>query len=266
MARKQRHTGAFFTGSLFGGMLGAALTLWKTPRSGSELRDSLGGGSSNTATETTTVVTSTGEQRFSNPVLGFIERATAPIVGVKLGKLARDDPHAASAVSSRTSAADARPPGTGPAEFVPREPEHGTATAIRDIPDTAPTGVEPVADEPGRVEAGTANERTTSQAAGWAAGTPSEPVTDGTVDTPAAPGRDAKGDREPAGVTAVNPDEEATHHPEAGSEAPAATAEDLTTPPPEYVDRLEEGRRKEQAAPGEVEVDFPDSPRRDTTN
>lgn len=253
--KKHRHTGAFFTGSLLGGLIGAALTLWKTPRSGAELRRSFGGGTSDNASGTTTVVTtSAGEQRFSNPILGFVERVSAPIVGVKLGKLARDDPHAESTVSARTSAADARPPDSEPAEFVPREPEHGAATAIRNTPDMSPAGVDPVADEPVRVQTGTAGEPANQSAV-----TSSEPAAGRGVEPPASP------DREPTAPAAINPDEEVTHDAEAGSEAPVATTEDLTSPAPEYVDRFEEGRRREQAAPEDIEVDFPDTPRRDTT-
>jgi hypothetical protein len=104
----QRNTGAFIAGSVLGGMIGAAVALWKTPKSGPELRASLTG-------ERTGAVTYRAEggelteRRFANPVLGFVEKATAPIVGVELGKLAKDDPETYTA-PVRASAADARPP------------------------------------------------------------------------------------------------------------------------------------------------------------
>ena len=97
----QRNTGAFIAGSVLGGIVGAVIALWKTPQSGPELRASLSGGNVEPA-----------NRRFSNPVLGFVEKATAPIVGVELGKLAKDDPQAADTAPVRASAADARPPGS----------------------------------------------------------------------------------------------------------------------------------------------------------
>jgi hypothetical protein len=105
----QRHTGAFVAGSVIGGMVGAAVALWKTPKSGSELRASLSGGSRQGAVTYTTASGETPERRFASPVLGFVEKATAPIVGVDLGKLAKDDPTSYSA-PVRGSSADARPP------------------------------------------------------------------------------------------------------------------------------------------------------------
>ncbi len=108
----QRNTGAFIAGSVLGGIAGAAIALWKTPQSGPELRASLSGdgrhGAVTYRTESGGVDAST--RRFSNPVLGFVEKATAPIVGVELGKLAKDDPQSYTA-PVRASSADARPPG-----------------------------------------------------------------------------------------------------------------------------------------------------------
>lgn len=107
----QRNTGAFIAGSVLGGIVGAAVALWKTPQSGPQLRASLSGGERHGAVpyRTQSGDVDTAERRFSNPVLGFVERATAPIVGVELGKLAKDDPQSYTA-PVRVSSADARPP------------------------------------------------------------------------------------------------------------------------------------------------------------
>jgi hypothetical protein len=115
----QRNTGAFIAGGLIGGIVGAAVALWKTPASGAELRASLTGGERPEAVtyRAETVVGEAPERRFSNPVLGFVEKATAPIVGVELGKLAKDHPESYTA-PVRTSAADARPPSTVEEETV----------------------------------------------------------------------------------------------------------------------------------------------------
>lgn len=107
----QRNTGAFVAGSVIGGILGAAVALWKTPKSGPELRAGLTGGERSGAVTYRAGAGETTGRRFSNPVLGFVEKATAPIVGVELGKLAKDDPQAYAA-PVRASAADARPPET----------------------------------------------------------------------------------------------------------------------------------------------------------
>lgn len=112
----QRNTGAFIAGSVIGGLIGAAVTLWTTPKSGAELRGS-GEQSARAAVDAAKASTSgdgTNESnRFSNPVLGFIEKAAAPIVGVDLGKLARDDPESMTTRPVRTSSADAKPPSAG---------------------------------------------------------------------------------------------------------------------------------------------------------
>ncbi len=116
MARSsKRNTGAYILGGVIGGAAGAAVTLWKTPKSGEEMRAALAGGLSSSP-PTTEPGTSIGASppatsgRFSNPVLSFVERAAAPIVGVELGKLAKDDPEATESKPVRSGAADAKPP------------------------------------------------------------------------------------------------------------------------------------------------------------
>lgn len=136
----QRNTGAFIAGSVIGGLIGAAVTLWTTPRSGTELRAGLSGGGGERTTYRAEGGTVTGERRFSNPVLSFVEKAAAPIVGVELGKLAKDDPNAVSATPVRASSADARPPSTltaapqaiGVAGTAPASPYTSPATAQGD--------------------------------------------------------------------------------------------------------------------------------------
>ena len=107
----QRNTGAFIAGSVLGGIIGAAVALWKTPQSGPELRANLSGGERHDAVTYRTGAGDAGttDRRFSNPVLGFVEKAAAPIVGVELGKLAKDDPQSYT-TPVRASSADARPP------------------------------------------------------------------------------------------------------------------------------------------------------------
>lgn len=112
---KQRHNATLVVGSVLGGLAGAAVALWKTPLSGKELRGRLTGAgerasssvtqaatdaagsirartsSSTTADGTPSAVddTATGTSvPRSNPLLGFVERAAAPLVGVKLGHTA----------------------------------------------------------------------------------------------------------------------------------------------------------------------------------
>lgn len=110
----QRNTGAFIIGGVLGGLVGAAVTLWNTPKSGDELRSMLSGGSSGASEEARVDDRREGQPvrsgRFSNPVLSFVEKAAAPLVGVELGKLAKDDPDATRQTPVRASAADAKPP------------------------------------------------------------------------------------------------------------------------------------------------------------
>ncbi len=107
----QRSTGAFVAGSVIGGIVGAAVALWKTPKSGAEWRAGLPGGGA----------TPGDDQRFANPVLGFVEKAAAPIVGVELGKLAKDDPGSLAVAPLRSSPADAKPPAA--TDFPAQHPE-----------------------------------------------------------------------------------------------------------------------------------------------
>ena len=74
----KRHTAAFITGSVIGGVVGAGIALWKTPQSGADLRALLGSASDPNAQQ----------GRLSSPLLGVVETLLAPIVGVELGKTA----------------------------------------------------------------------------------------------------------------------------------------------------------------------------------
>jgi hypothetical protein len=125
----QRSTGAFVAGSVIGGIVAAAAVLWKTPKSGAELRGSLSGERHGAITYRAGEVQAVAEERrFSNPVLSFVEKAAAPIVGVELGKLAKDDPDVMATAPVRTSAADAKPP-TSVTQLLPGAPVAGTAAA-----------------------------------------------------------------------------------------------------------------------------------------
>lgn len=161
----ERHNAAFVVGSVLGGVVGAAVALWKAPQTGEELRHKLtssdtgesrsrrvvstvrtgSGGDSGEAQSdgvgttvrtgsgrvlesarmgsdrllslvkagsarlsrsdsTTSTATSSGSSSttpFSNRVLSFVEKAAAPIVGVKLGQTANGSGPATSESSAR---------------------------------------------------------------------------------------------------------------------------------------------------------------------
>ncbi len=108
----QRHNAAFVVGSVLGGLIGAGAALWKAPQTGAELRSKVTGSinaktsRSSTTTESTesvTVVSSSSGSgaSFSSKVLSFVERATAPIVGVKLGRTANGSGPAAGGTVTR---------------------------------------------------------------------------------------------------------------------------------------------------------------------
>ncbi len=95
---KSRHRGAFVVGSVVGGAVGAITALWKTPQSGEELRRKLGFESqaahrvtaaAKTVGHTAGGVASTAKP-LPNRVLGLVEQAAAPLVGVKLGQTANN--------------------------------------------------------------------------------------------------------------------------------------------------------------------------------
>ncbi|MBA2470574.1 MAG: hypothetical protein H0V37_14305 [Chloroflexia bacterium] len=95
---KSRHRGAFVVGSVMGGAVGAVAALWKTPQSGEELRRKLGFESraahSVTAAARTVGGTAGSVASTAKPlpgrVLGLVEQAAAPLVGVKLGQTANN--------------------------------------------------------------------------------------------------------------------------------------------------------------------------------
>lgn len=222
----QRNTGAFVVGGVIGGLIGAAVTLWKTPKSGSELLSGISANreGSNVVTFRASDDESGRQQRFSNPVLSFVEKAAAPIVGVELGKLAKDDPEAMSARPVRPSSADAK---------LPNPPE-----------------VHPVAGEPVEVPLGSA--------AGDSRPRESEPtgVSTGSPYTSAA--TTGMADRD-----VVNPSEVETHDSEEGSAAHAATTEELTHPTADYTQELDEKLTSEKAA--KTNPEFPDLPSNEDT-
>lgn len=86
MARN-RHNGALVFGALLGGAVGAATALWKTPYSGEELRRMIGLPPSDDGAD---IGVAGKPQTIGDRALAFVEQATAPIVGVNLGKTAND--------------------------------------------------------------------------------------------------------------------------------------------------------------------------------
>lgn len=149
----ERHNAAFVVGSVLGGVVGAAAALWKAPQTGDDLRHRLtsGGGdkarsgrvvsgvrtgsgrvlgsarsgwgrvagTGSTAAETSssgsTTTVSTGQ--FSNRMLSLVEKAAAPIVGVKLGRTANGSGPAASGTPVRITpirSAETTPSATEP--------------------------------------------------------------------------------------------------------------------------------------------------------
>jgi hypothetical protein len=97
MARN-RQNGAFVFGALVGGAAGAMTALWKTPYSGVELRRKLGlPGNTGTTSPAEPIPSASPESaspQESRPLtaraLAFVEYATAPLVGVKLGQTANN--------------------------------------------------------------------------------------------------------------------------------------------------------------------------------
>lgn len=95
---KSRHRGAFVFGSILGGAAGAAAALWKTPQSGEDLRRKLGFESDAARSVTRAAKNAAGPasgavasaKPLSSRVLGMVERAAAPLVGVKLGQTANN--------------------------------------------------------------------------------------------------------------------------------------------------------------------------------
>ncbi len=105
-----RHRGAFVFGSVVGGAVGAVAALWKTPQSGEELRRKLGfesdlaQGVTGAAKRAST--SATGAAHAAKPlpgkVLGLVEQAAAPLVGVKLGHTANDSQPGVTGTASTT--------------------------------------------------------------------------------------------------------------------------------------------------------------------
>jgi len=95
---RQGHNAAFVVGSILGGVAGAAAALWKAPLSGPELRAKVtkvtGGSTASTVTSQPAASSRArsvgGGSSVGGKVLSFVENATAPIVGVKLGQTARE--------------------------------------------------------------------------------------------------------------------------------------------------------------------------------
>jgi hypothetical protein len=139
-----RHTAAFVVGAVLGGLAGAAMTLWKTPQSGAELRAGLSQGvneltgndqHSQRPPLTSPIPGRTTPARLSSRALEYVERAAAPIVGVKLGQTANNsgaEPATPVVVVPETPVAattESVPSETAPVETVPPEAPEGLGHA-----------------------------------------------------------------------------------------------------------------------------------------
>lgn len=132
MAR-QRHNAAFVVGSMLGGIAGAAAALWKAPQSGVELRsqisERIGGFTGSvssrgapSAVGSTESRSTSGSSGVGGKFLSFVENATAPIVGVKLG-------HTAERAPSDTTGSRASDTSAGERVLAPHESTGETSEA-----------------------------------------------------------------------------------------------------------------------------------------
>lgn len=137
-----RHTAAFVVGAVLGGLAGAALTLWKTPQSGAELRAELSQGLNELTGNDQTgrrpplespIPGRTTPERLSSRALEYVERAAAPIVGVKLGQTANNSGAEPAPVAEASvppaATSEAVPSETAPVETVPPEAPAGLGHA-----------------------------------------------------------------------------------------------------------------------------------------
>ncbi len=143
---EQRHNTAFVVGAILGGIAGAAVTLWTTPRSGLELRGQMmgqgddyapgvepagGGGSSDTS--------------LSNRALGLVERAAAPLVGMRLGETANER-----STETTVDSADEEivvPVGTASGEPAPGDTGPGHVATAEELAGPVPGALETKEDE-----------------------------------------------------------------------------------------------------------------------
>jgi hypothetical protein len=108
----KRHTAAFIFGTVAGGLVGAAVALWKTPHTGDELRNAI-----TTVTDPTSTFNT--EPRHSSKLLGAVEYVLAPVVGVELGKTANGSgPVPLTPFDAAQAAPDAP---DGPTEAIPAQ-------------------------------------------------------------------------------------------------------------------------------------------------
>lgn len=126
MAKQNSGNKMWIAGAVFGAVAGAAYALWKTPMSGEELRGKL---STGPVSQSDTVRTdSVHTPNAGDKILGKLEQAMAPIVGVQLGKTA-NGPAPTNGVANGTATepiAVATPPAEAAAKA---EPAAAEATA-----------------------------------------------------------------------------------------------------------------------------------------
>lgn len=147
-----RHNAAFVFGAILGGIAGAAITLWKTPQSGAQLRTELNQGlndltgidlagaaspdqHSRRPPLQSPIPGRTTPERLSSRALEFAERAAAPLVGVRLGQTANEG-----VVEQTTAVATPAPPVAEPAPVSapPTPPSVPVGTASPEVP---PAGI-----------------------------------------------------------------------------------------------------------------------------
>lgn len=128
MAKQNSGNKMWIAGAVFGAVAGAAYALWKTPMSGEELRGKL---STGPVSQSDTVKTdSVHTPNAGDKILGKLEQAMAPIVGVQLGKTA-NGPAPTNGVANGTATepiAVATPPAEAAAKAEPAAVEATAAS------------------------------------------------------------------------------------------------------------------------------------------
>lgn len=141
---EQRHNAAFIVGAILGGVAGAAVTLWTTPRSGIELRTRMMGEGDDYVPGVAMSEARGDAVRRSSRVLGAVERAAAPLVGVRLGQTGQTGQ---TAEERRAAAAESGeeivvPVGEASGEPTPGDTGPGHAASTEELTSPPPDAVE----------------------------------------------------------------------------------------------------------------------------
>jgi len=148
VANRNSHNAAFVTGTVLGGLVGAAVALWKTPYSGEELRAMITGGEpGDRETQDISTRDRLPQPTLKDKVVSVAENVLAPVVGVELGKTANDSGATTpAAMPIRTEPATPEADGTGepPAfpnsdeELIVEEPETGGQANVTPVDESSP--------------------------------------------------------------------------------------------------------------------------------